>query len=134
MFETDILGLLCFRKILDKKSDEKRCNRKLCVAKNQTPHAKLANATRGDDKFRTRSSPLPQAEFGEISRRIYLRKALDLYFLCPALQNASLQTLYYKGKLDLSPYFAFGVAKCHRSKNKRSESVSLGIIFTNLPY
>ena len=134
MFGIDIWGLLCFRKILDKKSDEKRWNWKLCVSKNQTPHAKLANATRGDDKFRTRSSLLPQAEFGEIPRGIYLRKALGLYFLCTALQNASLQTLYYKGKLDLSPYFAFGVAKCHRSKNKHSESVSPGIIFTNLPY
>lgn len=133
MFGIDIWGLLCFRKILDKKSDEKRCNRKLCMAKNQTPHAKLGNATRGDDKFRTRSSPSPQAEFGEIPRGIYPHKALGLYFLCPALQNASLQTLYYRGKLDLSPYFAFGVAKCHKSKNKRSESVSPGIIFTNSP-
>ena len=134
MFGTLIVVLLYSRKILDKKSDEKRCNRKLCVAKNQTPHAKLANATRGDDKFRTRSSPLPQAGFGEFPCRIYLHIALGLYFLCLELQNASLQTLYYRGKLDLSPYFAFGVAKCHRSKNKRSESVSHGIIFTNLPF
>jgi hypothetical protein len=47
-------------------------------------------------------------------------------------QKASSQTTIHKGKRDLSPYFAFRVGKCHKSKNKPPESVCPERMFTKL--
>ena len=55
-----------------------------------------------------------------------------LLFFCFFHKNNSSQTRNYKGKRDLSPYFALGVEKCHPIKNKPSESISQDKIFTFL--
>jgi hypothetical protein len=57
---------------------------------------------------------------------------LRLYFLCFLLENASSQTLDFRGKRDLRPYFALGVEKCHRRKNKALERKAQRKILTNL--
>ncbi len=41
-----------------------------------------------------------------------------------------LQPIDYQRRLDLSPFSAFQVGKCHKTKNKPSERIALGKMFT----
>ena len=114
----------------------KKCNKKcgvlsLGTRKRQTPHAGLAIAARGVCNFPVRRSLSPHAEFGRKARSVCPFGAGRLYFLCPVPQNASSGTPDFKGKRVLSAFLALGVEKCHRCKNKPSESVPPERMFTN---
>ena len=122
------------RKILYKKCVEKGGIPWCRTRRDETPHAKLANAAREVCNFPLLRSLSLHAEIGKNPCSICHFSLRCLYFLCIFVQNASSQTPDFRGKRVLSPYFMSGVEKCRRRKNKPLKRVSPENILTNKPW
>ena len=88
-----------------------------------TSHVEFANLTREVCNRPLWSWQTLYKEIGPKTRSVLQSDTWWLHFLCFVRQKATSQTTIHKGKRDLSPYFAFRVGKCHRSKNNAPESV-----------